>query len=111
MGRAQGRLYGNREGFEQAYVKRVVFFLVRVLLASGAWAETVLRVVEKHGVPIRFPTAWPQFPGGHFYGDPLWADEVAGRHPRVPIILTKMGRSITRYFKPETDARAAAKAA
>jgi hypothetical protein len=32
--------------------------------------------------------------GGLFPGDPLWADEVALRHPTVPIILTKMGRSI-----------------
>ncbi|MBI4203576.1 MAG: amidohydrolase [Betaproteobacteria bacterium] len=58
----------------------------------------IMRVVEKHRVPIQFPTAWSQFPGGLFYGDPLWVDEVALRHPSVPIILTKMGRSITRYF-------------
>ncbi|MGC2777254.1 MAG: amidohydrolase family protein, partial [Bradyrhizobium sp.] len=58
----------------------------------------IMRVVEKHRVPIQFPTAWSQFPGGLFYGDPLWVDEVAGRHPSVPIILTKMGRSITSYF-------------
>lgn len=58
----------------------------------------IMKVVEKHKVPIQFPTAWSQFPGGLFYGDPLWADEVAGRHPTVPIILTKMGRSIQRYF-------------
>ncbi|HET9663984.1 MAG TPA: amidohydrolase family protein [Burkholderiales bacterium] len=58
----------------------------------------VMRVAEKHQVPIQFPTAWSQFPGGLFYGDPLWVDEVALRHPTVPIILTKMGRSITRYF-------------
>jgi Amidohydrolase/Tripartite tricarboxylate transporter family receptor len=49
-------------------------------------------------VPIQFPTAWSQFPGGLFYGDPLWVDEVAMRHPKVPIILTKMGHSIGRYF-------------
>ena len=58
----------------------------------------VMRIVERHQVPIQFPTAWSQFPGGLFYGDPLWVDEVAGRHPGVPIILTKMGRSITSYF-------------
>jgi len=58
----------------------------------------VMRVAEKHKVPIQFPTAWSQFPGGLFYGDPVWADEVAGRHPTVPVILTKMGRSIERYF-------------
>ena len=58
----------------------------------------MMKVVSKHGVPIQFPTAWSQFPGGLFYGDPLWVDEVAMRHPNVPIILTKMGRSIGRYF-------------
>jgi hypothetical protein len=58
----------------------------------------IMRVVEKHQVPIQFPTAWSQFPGGLFYGDPLWADEVAARFPTVPVILTKMGRSITSYF-------------
>jgi uncharacterized protein len=58
----------------------------------------VMRVAEKHKASIQFPTAWSQFPGGLFYGDPVWADEVAGRHPNVPVILTKMGRSIGRYF-------------
>ena len=58
----------------------------------------IMRVAEKYEVPIQFPTAWSQFPGGLYYGDPLWVDEVAARHPKVPIILTKMGRSITRYF-------------
>jgi predicted TIM-barrel fold metal-dependent hydrolase len=60
--------------------------------------EGIMHVVEKHNVPIQFPTAWSQFPGGLFYGDPVWADEVAGRHPKAPVILTKMGRSIERYF-------------
>ncbi len=58
----------------------------------------MMNVVARHQVPIQFPTAWSQFPGGLFYGDPLWADEVAMRHPDVPIILTKMGRSLGRYF-------------
>ena len=60
--------------------------------------DGMMNVVSKYGVPIQFPTAWSQFPGGLFYGDPLWVDEVAMRHPKVPIILTKMGRSIGRYF-------------
>ena len=60
--------------------------------------DGMMSVVAKHQVPIQFPTAWSQFPGGLFYGDPLWVDEVALRHPTVPIILTKMGRSIGRYF-------------
>ena len=60
--------------------------------------DGIMGVVAKHRVPIQFPTAWTQFPGGLFYGDPLWVDEVACRHPNVPIILTKMGRGIDRYF-------------
>lgn len=60
--------------------------------------DGMMKVVGKHGVPIQFPTAWSQFPGGLFYGDPLWVDEVAPRYPNVPVILTKMGRSIGRYF-------------
>lgn len=60
--------------------------------------DGMMQVVAKHKVPIQFPTAWTQFPGGLFYGDPLWVDEVALRHPGVPIILTKMGRSIGHYF-------------
>jgi uncharacterized protein len=58
----------------------------------------IMRVVAKHNVPIQFPTAWSQFPGALYYGDPIWVDEVAARYPTVPIVLTKMGRSITRYF-------------
>ena len=58
----------------------------------------MMNVVAKHGVPIQFPTAWSQFPGGLFYGDPLWVDEAATRLRTVPIILTKMGRSIGLYF-------------
>ena len=58
----------------------------------------VMQVAEKHRVPVQIPTAWSQFGGGLYYGDPLWVDELAGRHPNVPIILTKMGRSIDRCF-------------
>ena len=61
--------------------------------------DGLMHIVSKHRVPIQFPTAWTQFPGGLYYGDPLWVDEVAMRHPDVPIILTKMGRSIDRYFE------------
>lgn len=60
--------------------------------------DGLMQVAAKHKVPIQFPTAWSQFPGGLYYGDPLWVDEVALRYPQVPIILTKMGRSIQRYF-------------
>ena len=56
--------------------------------------------LDRYKVPIQFPTAWSQFPGGLFYGNPIWADEVAGHYPEVPIILTKMGRSLETYFEP-----------
>jgi len=59
----------------------------------------IMQVVERFEVPIQFPTAWSQFPGALYYGDPVWVDEVAGGHPKAPIILTKMGRAITRYFE------------
>jgi uncharacterized protein len=59
----------------------------------------IMRVVERYQVPIQFPTAWTQFPGALYYGDPVWVDEVAARHPTAPVILTKMGRSIDRYFE------------
>jgi predicted TIM-barrel fold metal-dependent hydrolase len=49
---------------------------------------------------VQFPTAWSQFPGGLFYGNPIWADEVAAHYPDVPVILTKMGRSLETYFEP-----------
>jgi predicted TIM-barrel fold metal-dependent hydrolase len=42
--------------------------------------EGLMGVVARNDVPIQFPTAWSQFPGGLFYGDPLWVDEVAMRH-------------------------------
>jgi hypothetical protein len=58
----------------------------------------IMQVAEKHQVPVQIPTAWSQFPGALHYGDPIWVDELALRHPSVPIILTKMGRSITRYY-------------
>ena len=60
----------------------------------------LMDAVREYRVPIQFPTAWSQFPGGLFYGNPIWADEVAARYPEVPIILTKMGRSMTTYYEP-----------
>lgn len=58
----------------------------------------IMEVVQRYQLPIQFPTAWSQFPGGLYWGDPLWVDEVAARFPAVPIVLTKMGRGIERYF-------------
>jgi len=60
----------------------------------------MMDAVSHYGVPVQFPTAWTQFPGGLFYGNQIWADEVACRYPDVPIILTKMGRSMITYFEP-----------
>ena len=60
----------------------------------------MMDAVQKYKVPVQFPTAWSQFPGGLFYGNPIWADEVAARYPDVPIILTKMGRSLITYYEP-----------
>jgi hypothetical protein len=60
--------------------------------------DPFMQTVARYQVPIQFPTAWSQVPGGLYYGNPIWVDEVAHRHPSVPIILTKMGRSITTYF-------------
>ncbi|MFE4198672.1 amidohydrolase family protein [Paenarthrobacter sp. NPDC056912] len=58
----------------------------------------LMDVLAPRRLPIQFPSGWTQFPGNLHYQDPLWVDELAGRHPDVPIILTKMGRSIQRYF-------------
>ena len=60
----------------------------------------MMDAVDRYKVPVQFPTAWSQFPGGLFYGNPIWADEVAARYPDVPIILTKMGRSLITYYEP-----------
>ena len=68
--------------------------------AIGRDLAPMMDAVRKHGVPVQFPTAWTQFPGGLFYGNPIWADEVACRYPDVPIILTKMGRGMVTYFEP-----------
>jgi predicted TIM-barrel fold metal-dependent hydrolase len=60
--------------------------------------EPILAQLDRYQLPIQIMTAWTQFKGGLWFGDPIWVDEIAGRHPRVPVILTKMGRSIQTYF-------------
>ncbi len=60
--------------------------------------DPIMNTLSKYKVPIQIPTAWSQFPGGLYYGNPIFVDEVAQRHPDVPIILTKMGRGIGYYF-------------
>jgi uncharacterized protein len=59
----------------------------------------IMDAVNHYKIPIEFPTAWTQFGGGLPYGNPEWVDEVANRYPQVPIILSKMGRSVTFYFE------------
>lgn len=58
----------------------------------------IMRTLARYRAPIQIMTAWTQFRGGLWFGDPIWVDELAGRHPDVPIILTKMGRGIQTYF-------------
>lgn len=60
--------------------------------------DPIISTLAKYKVPVQFPTAWSQFPGGLYYGNPIFVDEIAERHPDVPIILTKMGRGIGYYF-------------
>ncbi len=62
--------------------------------------KPMMDAASHYGVPVQFPTAWTQFPGGLFYGNPIWADEVACRYPETPVILTKMGRGLVTYFEP-----------
>lgn len=58
-----------------------------------------MEVLAQYRLPVQILTAWTQFPGAVYYGDPIWVDEIANRHPTVPIVLTKMGRGIGRYFE------------
>jgi predicted TIM-barrel fold metal-dependent hydrolase len=51
------------------------------------------------GLPIMFPTGYSGWKGQHYYiFQPVWVDELAGTFPDVPIVLTKMGRSIRASF-------------
>lgn len=60
--------------------------------------EPLMVELARYRVPMQLQTAWTQWKGGLWFGDPLWVDEIAGRHPTVPIILTKMGRGIQTFF-------------
>ena len=51
------------------------------------------------GLPIMFPTGYTGWKGVHYFSyQPVWVDELAGAFPEVPIVLTKMGRSIRASF-------------
>ena len=54
-------------------------------------------VAARYSLPVQFPTGWTQFPGGMYFADPVWTDEIAGRYPQVPVILTKMGRGLHHF--------------
>ena len=61
--------------------------------------DPIMSTLSEVQIPISFPTAWSQWKGGLYYGDPLWVDELAGRHPNVPIVLCKMGRGFVGPFE------------
>jgi uncharacterized protein len=51
------------------------------------------------GLPVMFPTGYTGWKGVHYFCfQPVWVDELAGTFPDVPIVLTKMGRSIRASF-------------
>lgn len=59
----------------------------------------IMESLTRHNVPLLLATGWTQFPGRMYYNDPIYVDEIAGRFPNVPIVLTKMGRGIDHYFE------------
>lgn len=61
--------------------------------------EPIMRALAACEAPVQIPTGWSQFAGALYLADPVFVDEIAARHPRVSIILTKMGRGITHYFE------------
>jgi uncharacterized protein len=60
----------------------------------------IMEVLQaRGGLPIMFPTGYTGWKGVHYYVfSPVWADEVAGTFPTVPIVFTKMGRGIQASF-------------
>jgi predicted TIM-barrel fold metal-dependent hydrolase len=60
----------------------------------------IMEVLQARGdLPIIFPTGYTGWKGVHYYVfSPIWADEVAGTFPTVPIVLGKMGRGIQASF-------------
>ncbi len=80
----------------ELYVRRITSEIHPEKIADDL--SPVMEILEKKEAAVQIPTAWTQFPGGLYYGDPLWVDEVASRFPRVPIVLTKMGRGFQRIF-------------
>ena len=61
--------------------------------------KPIMDTLANYKIPILIHTAWTQFPHDLYYGDPIWTDEIAYSYPEVPIVLTKMGRGLQRYFE------------
>lgn len=56
-------------------------------------------LTARGGLPVMFPTGYTGWKGVHYFCyAPVWVDELAGAFPKVPIVLTKMGRSIRASF-------------
>lgn len=89
---------------EEAGVKGVGETSIRAMTRArfsddiAADMKPVMEVLERYRLPIQFPTAWTQFSGALYYGNPILLDDLAASHPDVPVILTKMGRGIQFYF-------------
>ena len=81
----------------ELYVRRITGEIHPERIADAF--SPLMEVIARDRLPVQIPTAWTQFPGGLYYGDPLWVDELCARYPDVPVVLTKMGRGLTRYFE------------
>ena len=59
----------------------------------------VMESLRPNNLPIMLPTGSSGWKGGLSYlFSPIWVDELAGNFPDVPIVLSKMGRSIRSSF-------------
>jgi predicted TIM-barrel fold metal-dependent hydrolase len=68
-------------------------------LITRDMAPIMEALAERGGLPIMFPTGYTGWKGVHYFVfQPIWVDELAGNFPTVPIVLTKMGRSIRASF-------------
>ena len=58
-----------------------------------------MEALRPNKLPIMLPTGSSGWKGSLSYiYNPIWVDEVAGNFPDVPIVLSKMGRSIRASF-------------
>ena len=59
----------------------------------------IMEALRPRKLPIMLPTGSSGWKGSlNYIYQPIWVDEVAGNFPDVPIVLTKMGRSIRSSF-------------